>query len=188
MLPENLQAEPVISVMCDEPGGSVVRHVRRMNLTPENMRTFWERARKFKTIFNSEIRDDFQKFVRVLVTQNTDGSLTANGLFWVIDDFVGVFYLTNILIENDAQAHYTFFDGRHKGRIDLVKTMLRYVFETYGFRRLSVEIPKYNTDKTRNFVEKSLGFKCEGKRRKVAYFDGEWFDSNIYGILREEVL
>ena len=185
---ENLQVEPVVRVECAEPGGSVIREVRKMNLTPENMRTFWEQARKFKTIFNSEIRDDFQKFVKVLVTQNSDESITPNGLFWVIDDFVGVFYLTNIIPENDAQAHYTFFDGRHRGRIDLVKEMLRYAFEKYGFRRLSVEIPRYKSEKTRNFVEKSLGFRCEGKIRKSAFFDNDWYDSNIYGILREEVL
>lgn len=192
MQQENLQAdldnEVILSVECNEPGGSVVRHIREMTFTPNNLRIFWEKARPFKTIFNEEIKDDFQKFVRVIIdTEHKDGP-RPNGLFWVVDDFVGAFYVTNIESGGDGLAHYSFFDGRHKGRIDLVKSMMKYFFETYKFRRISVHIPRYNTDKTRNFVEKSLGFKCEGRKRKAAFFDGEWFDINLYGILREEVL
>ena len=160
------------------------------------MKIFWNKARKFRTIFNQEIRDDFEKFVSVILTKRFDEkgniSFVSNGLFWVVDDFVGVFYLTSIQringVNSDGLAHYSFFDGRHEGRIDLVRAMLRYAFQTFDFRRLSVEIPKYNTDKTRNFVEKSLRFKCEGKRRKAALFDNEFFDVSLYGILKEEVL
>lgn len=187
-LEPDLDSEILMSIKCDEPGGTVVRNVRRMQLTPANLRIFWEKASRYRTIFNSVIRNDFKQFTRLLLRENSAGEVESTGLFWVVDDFVGVFYMTNIRPELDASVHYSFFDGRHRGRVELTKAMLKYAFERYNFQRLTVEIPRYATDKTRNFVETWLGFRKEGRKRKAALFDGEYFDVNIYGILRSEVL
>jgi RimJ/RimL family protein N-acetyltransferase len=178
---------PILSAECDEPEGKTTRHVYPMVFTPENLRTFWEKARVHRTLFSSEIRDDYKSFINLILRQGRDGSIEATGLFWVVDDFVGIFYMTDIRPESDALVHYSFFDGRHRGRIGLVKQMMKYVFDEYNFRRLTVEIPLYATEKTHNFVHKSLGFKKEGRKRKAALFDNEYFDTNIYGILKEEV-
>lgn len=177
----------VLGAKCDEPEGEVIRHVRLMKMTRENLRTFWEKSKQHKTLFSQEIRDDFEKFVNVIFSQQGK-DLELSGLFWVVDNFVGVFYMTEIRVPFDAMTHYTFFDGRHRGRTNLVKQMLRYLFKTYKFRRLSTEVPLYAKQQTHNFVQKSLGFKHEGRKRKACLFDGEWFDVILYGILREEVL
>ncbi len=111
----------------------------------------------------------------------------ARGMVWVVDDFTGVFYVTDIRDTDDALVHYTFFDRKHNGRLHFVKGMLKYVFEKFKFERLSAEIPNYATPQVRRFAEQ-LGFIYEGKRRKATTYKGDRFDVNLYGILKTEVL
>jgi len=178
--------EPVVvSSICDEPEGTVVRHVRFMPLHMENLRMFWEKSRNFRTIFTQEINADFKKFLNLFLFQEHDGTIGVRGLFWVIDDFVGVYYMTHIVPEQDAQVHYSFFDRRHKGRIWITQDLLKHAFEEYHFRRLSIELPFYVTGSSRLFVER-LGFVKEGRKRKCSKFDEQWFDANLYGMLYEE--
>jgi RimJ/RimL family protein N-acetyltransferase len=178
--------DPVLSISCDEPEGTVVRHVYPLIFTPENLQKFYNKAKKFRTLFGREILtvEDFQKiFMRV----DSAGQYTLNGLFWVIDDFVGVLYLTDIG-DIDALAHYTFFDGRFKGREPLVKAMLTHVFTRFQFlHRLSAEIPTYTPFITRHYA-KIFGFKREGSRRAAAKYKDGYFDVLLYGILRAEAL
>ena len=137
-------------------------------------------------MFNEEISNDFQKFAELFLYQ-IGNEVSLNGLFWVIDDFVGVYYLNHIVPGVDAQVHYSFFDGCQNGRQDLTKKMISYVFERYDFNRLSVSIPCYAVDATPKFVE-NLGFKYEGKKRKLARYNGDWFDVKLYGLLKENHL
>lgn len=186
---QDILDEPIIlSARCSEPEGSIVRSVRSMTLTPSNLHKFWEHSRQFKTLFTKEVNDDFLKFLELFIVSDKEGlPIDCNGLFWVVDDFVGVLYMTDIKPGYDALVHYTFFDRRQRGRQPLIRKMLKYVFEHYGFRRLTVEIPKYAVDSTNAFV-RSLNFKEEGRKRKAAYYENQWFDVMIYGILREEVI
>jgi RimJ/RimL family protein N-acetyltransferase len=156
-----------------------------MDMTLENLRKFWQKVSKFRNVFNVEIEDDFDKFLNIFTYQHGD-YVGVNGLFWVIDDFVGIFYITDIT-PYDCLAHYIFFDRRSKGRTQITKDMLEFLFRKYGFRRISVEVPLYAKKETNAFVE-GLGFKWEGRRRKAVVYDGTWFDINCYGILRERVI
>lgn len=175
----------VVTELCCEPEGDFIRSVRPMQLTQENLRIFWEKSRQFPTIFSQEVNSDFKKFCELFLSVTDAGRLRSHGLFWVIDDFVGVYYMTNIT-EIDAQVHYTFFDRRHKGRENLTRAMLKHVFDTYGFRRLTVEVPMYVLKHTFGFVY-ALGFKREGRRRKCAFYKDDWFDATTFGILRSEL-
>lgn len=152
-----------------------------MPLTPENIQKFWDKASKFRTLFGREIKGNVMDFIELFLS---DGS---SALFFVLNDFDGVFYLTDMVPEEDALAHYTFFDRRHNGREELVKEMLKFLFTRYNFRRLSVQIPNYTTDQARHFVQK-IGFVYEGKRRKAAEYKGDFYDTNLYGILKSEAL
>lgn len=177
---------PIVSCYCEEPEGYVERFVYPMLFTPENLRRFWDESRKFRYIFTEDVRQDFRKFCELIVHEE-NGELVPNGLFWVVDDFVGVFYMTRITPGADADVHYSFFDRRQKGRVKLVRTMLKYVFERYQLRRVTAEIPYFASWITRNFTE-SIGFVKEGRKRKAIWFNDDWFDIGIYGILREEVI
>lgn len=161
--------------------------------TPQTIEQFWQRAQQFPTIYGHEIVGDINKFRDLFFEVTPNGELVPYGLFWVMNPatFTGVFYLTNIIEDNgvmvDAHAHYTFFDKRHHGRVDLVKEMLKFWFTKYGFQRLSAEIPNYATSQARHFAME-CGMSYEGKRRKAAQYKGDWFDVNLYGILRKEAL
>ena len=175
----------VASALCTEPEGEVERFVYPMRLTPENLRTFYEKSRDFRTLFTDEVNGDFHKFAELLI--GNDGErVWTNGLFWIVDDFVGIYHMTNIRTY-DAEVHYVFFDRRHYGREELTREMLRYAFRRFGFRRLTTEIPMYASKSTFNFVFR-LGFTKEGKRRKAVMYKGELFDTMLLGILRDEAL
>lgn len=175
----------ILSVLCDEPEGQVLRHIYPMTLSPENLRKFWEKARQFRTVFGEDINNDFKRFAELFISQDGD-NLRSHGLFWKIDDFVGVYYMTHIT-PVEALVHYTFFDRRHRGREQLTREMLKFAFKRYGFWRLNVEIPLYSSPHTFGFVS-SLGFKKEGRKRKAVAYKGEHFDVACFGLLREEAL
>lgn len=180
-------SEPILVVPCPEPDGLVERSVFPMILTPENLQTFWEKSRQFKYLFDKNVNDDFRKFCELFLYNGPNGELQPNGLFWLVDDFVGVFYMTRIVPSVDAEVHYTFFDRRHRGRHQLALEMIQYVFRKYNFRRLSVEIPLYSTEHTFRFID-ALGFKKEGRKRKAIWHNDDWFDVALFGILKEEAL
>lgn len=183
MLSDN---DAVLSVECIEPEGVIVRQVYRMVLTPKNLHTFWLKARKFVTLFNEEVRGDFHKFLEVFLQEGVNG-IESRGIFWVIDDFVGIMYLTEIDAGNDAICHYAFFDGRHKGRHNLIRAMILYVMERYNFHRLTAEAPLFFKPSAMLFAEQ-VGFIKEGRKRLSRRFDSKWFDVNIYGLLQEDTV
>jgi RimJ/RimL family protein N-acetyltransferase len=179
--------EPVVVVGCHERRGPVVRSVYPLEFSEANLRRFWELASKHRVLFTDEINGNFQEFMKVFISiegMNPD-TLRARGLVWVIDDFVGVFYMTHIT-HTDAVVHYSFFDAQHSGREVLVQEMIKYVFKEYGLRRLSTEIGMYASRHVFGFVER-IGFRREGRRRKSVLYKDAWFDTKLYGILREEV-
>lgn len=178
--------KPVIVVTCDEPEGKIERSVYPMYMTKENLLMFWDKAKEFKSLFWTDIKDE-KDFMNILMYDAPDNTVEARGLFWVIDDFVGVFYLTDIKPMIDAKVHYSFFDRRQKGRSDLVRKMLEYAFNRYKFRRLSAEIPMHASRSVFNFAE-SVGFRAEGRKRKAVQYKDDWFDVKMFGILSEEVL
>lgn len=165
--------------------------IHSLTFDQDTINKFWDKARQFPTVYGQEV-GDFASFMNMFFDHDVvSGLLSPRGLFWVLNDFTGVFYLTEI-IEGpdgllDANAHYTFFDKRHRGRVPLVKEMLKFWFTKYEFQRLSAAIPNYVTAQARHFAQE-CGMCYEGKKRKCAKYKGEYFDMNLYGILKSEVL
>lgn len=186
--------EPVVTCLCDEKNVQVERHI--YGPIPIDMNTLhiiWEKSRPFKNLFNKEARADFSEFIKLFAQiDEATGMLFGEGLFWRVDDFVGIYYLTDIYPGFEAKAHFTFFDKRLKGRLELTKELLRHIFKKYHFRRLTVELPKYvqfaddPNGGPKGFI-KALGFQAEGRKRKAAIMDNVWFDVNIYGIIPEDL-
>lgn len=175
--------EPILRVVCDEPGGNIVRRITPVALTRGKLKTYWDKLSRFPTLFNQHIVS-FEDFVSVFVSEN-HGALQANGLIWEVDD-VGLFFITDIYPAFQATGHFTFWDRRYRGREELVRQMLQYGFEYYGFRRIIAEVPLYSTP-TIGFVER-VGFVKEGRYRDYTFYQGEWWDVNLYSVLRREIL
>ena len=190
-----MQQKPIVEVVCNEwdhelkATRKVIHSVYPLVFTPENLQKYWDKAKQFPTLFGREILNNPQEFYSLLMSENPEtGSIIPNGLFWVVDDFIGVFYLSDIdLLNREAHVHYTFFDKRTNGREPLVKEMLKYVFNKYPFQRLNAPIPLYASPVARKFAL-DVGFYYEGKKRDAAFYKGQWFSVNLYGILRKEVL
>lgn len=177
--------QALFTVRCDEPEGSVDRTVYLLELTPANIQKFWDKAKQFHTIYGRELKS-VDDFLNLFLYYDKDGTPQLNGLFFVIDDFVGVFYLSDIT-PLWANVHYTFFDRRHKGRVPLVRRMLEYVFTEYKFHKLIAEVPNYASKFTRKFIVDVGFWKC-GIRRNEAPYKGDFFDVTIYDILAKEVI
>lgn len=169
--------------ICREPEGDVLRTVRFVTFTPDNLKKLWEKVSKFPTFMGAEIRD-FNDMLKVFI-DDSDGTLRPKGLCLVVDDFVGIFYLTDINGIFEASVHYTFFDRRHKGRLDLCKKALKFAFETFQFHRLTTSVPEYATDV--NFFVKTIGFTKVGVQRKNKFFKGKLYNNVLYDILAEEL-
>lgn len=181
-------SDAVLSALCEEPEGNKLRNVYFLPLSLENLKKLWTKAQNFQTVFGQDVRGDFVKFASLLVEGKSIASLAPSGLFWVVDDFVGIFYLSRIIPHVEATAHYIFFDKRHKGRENLVMSMMLWAINTFDLQRVNVELPTYVSDNTKYFVEKHLGFKLEGRKRRAVQYRNAWFDVNLYGMLKEEAL
>lgn len=190
----------MITVDCKEKGKIVSHSVELLSMTIDNLKLFWERSKVYPTLFGIKATQDFGEFCSIFLHYDSSGKCEGNGLVWVVDDFKGVFYMTDICVPEDATVHFSFFDGRINGRVPLVKEMLKHVFDKYDFRRLSAIVPMYAVIKgyensTKNPLEcgifkfvQDCGFKIEGRKRKCALYKDDYFDAILFGILREEVL
>lgn len=168
--------------LCNEPEGEVLRTVRLLEFTKENLDRLYQQISKFPTFMGVEVKS-YEDMLRFFVTDN-NGKFEAKGLCYVIDDFIGLFWVTDIIGIWEASVHYTFFDRRHKGRVDLCKKALTYTFEVFKFHRLHTAVP-ITSVRVLAFIE-SLGFVKVGRLRKNRLYKGKFYDTCIYDMLREE--
>lgn len=170
--------------------------VHPMDLSPEALKMFWEKSRKYVTLFNEEINQDSAKFLDIFL-DSYGSTIVPRGLFWQVEpDFMGVIYLTRIEPAHDALCHFAFFKGHFNTRAAILKNMAKYLMTKYQFHRLTAEVPTYvkkesptvgkEIKSTFDLVE-SIGFKYEGRKRKAAEFDNKLFDVKIFGALHEDL-
>ncbi len=172
----------VMTVDCSEPEGLIARTVSFTPLSVEKLRELWGVLSQYPTLFNRHISTQ-EDFVTSLISEDSNGNPKANGLVWEVDD-VGILYLTDIYPVFQATGHFTFWDGRFKGRELLILKMLEYVFEEFGFHRIITEVPFY-AQPTMGVVDR-IGFVREGRLRKATRYRDEWWDVASYSMLREE--
>lgn len=180
------QVNPILTVECHEPNGVFRREVRPLIFDMDTLFHFWEKAKQFPTLFAQDINDNFGEFCSLFLSNGHNGQYEAKGLFYLIDDWVGILYMTDISHPSEATVHYTFFDRRQNGRVPLMKEMIKHVFLKYGFNRLNASLPLYATPAF-PFV-KAIGFVDEGRKRKCRLYKNEYYDEALFGILKSEVL
>jgi len=183
---------PILSVVCNEAKGKVTRNIYPLILTRDNLAKFWQKGREFKTLFNKELKGNFEEFINTFISVDDQGNYSANGLFWVVDDFIGVLYLTNITTNGegkaiDALAHFTFFDRKLYGRQEVFKQLLRHIFDKYKLRRITAEVPMFLNKRVLEFLVNDVGLKKEGFKRNAAFYNNDYFGVAILGILPEDL-
>lgn len=181
-----LEENTVITKVCHEPEGDFERSIRPMPLSVENLEKFWRKAKQFRTLFNEEIRGDFKKFIDVFLYYDARNQIQTRGLFWILDDFAGVYYMTKIIPGVDALCHVNMLDGRFKGREEITKRLLLHGFEKYGFHRLTIQVPVYIKPNVIRFI-RNLGFVSEGRLRGLVLYHDKWFDVFSFSIFKDEI-
>ncbi len=181
----------VLTFECIEPEGTVMREVRPARLSFETLKGYYDKLKEFDTVFNGYVANNIDAFIQSFVKGDGSDDLQATGIIWEVDD-VGILYLTNISIGNDALAHFNFWDRRYKGRENLIRGMMRYVMKEFNLHRITSEVGLFAAPWLPLALER-MGFVREGRKREAIWHvpkgarEGEWFDSLIYSILRHEV-
>ena len=185
-LDHEIDSNCIVTQVCHEPEGDFERSIRLMPLSVENLKRFWNEAIQYRTLFNEEIRGDFNKFLNVFLYYDTEKKIQTRGLFWVLDDFAGVYYMTRMIPGIDALVHVNMLDGRFKGREEITKKVLLYAFEKFKFHRLTIQVPVYIKPNVIRFI-RNLGFVSEGRLRGMVSYHDKWFDVFSFSIFRDEI-
>ncbi|MEP7293139.1 MAG: GNAT family protein [Chloroflexota bacterium] len=67
---------------------------------------------------------------------------------------------------------------------EAIRLVLRYFFEERRYQKCTVEVYSFNEPSQR--LHESLGFTLEGRLRRMVYSGGEYHDTLLYGITKEE--
>jgi RimJ/RimL family protein N-acetyltransferase len=176
--------QPVLEFGCYKDQ-KIIHRVYPLELSIQNLERLWKIISPYKTVWGYEHLNDFWKFVSFMVDLQDDNTAKSRGLFWVMDDFAGVFFLTNIDPGMMAQFHYGFFKPLGVCKKMVITELLGYYFDKYKLHRISMEAPLYMAKHSFSFIE-SLGFKWEGREREARLYDGKYFHVNHYGLLVHE--
>ena len=159
--------------------------MRPATLTFATLKGYYDRLKEFKTVFNSYIANNIDDFITLFVSGDGKDDIKATGLIWEVDD-VGIFYLTDIAVGHDALAHFNFWDRRLRGRERLIRGAVWYAMNEFDLHRVTVEVGMFAAKWLPSAVER-IGFKREGRKREALKYEGKWFDSLIYSMLKSEV-
>lgn len=156
--------------------------VKPLILSEEKVVWLWNEMHRFKSLFSTLTINDTQNFTNVL-TQ-------ADSLWWEVEDdegnTVGLLSITDLHRVIDCEVHMMFFDARPHEKVQLVKLLIKYVFEHYPLRRMTVTIPSFYHSTIR--LVRKLGFKEEGCKVQSQIIGNKWVDEMIFGLLRQEVV
>lgn len=181
---ENSSNNVVLKMMCREPEGSILRKVSLASLSFERIQFLWNKMQGLDILFNDFVAGDFEKFLQHFIVESETGDIQAAGLIWDVDD-IGIFIMNSIIPEQSAQIHYVFWDKRFRGREDLCREMMKYAMDKYNIHRLWTEIPLIANSSLQ--AADRIGLIREGRKRKAIMYKGVWVDTNMYGILREDL-
>lgn len=155
---------------------------RELKLTPEKIKDYWEVIRRFRTLFSDFTRDRFENYLNCLEDPNT---------FWIevidlLDQPVGLIYVTGLHQTIDAELHAIFFDRQLTNKVELTKLVIAFLFETFpALHRLTVSVPEIYHATVR--YAKACGFRYEGKIRERFLFGGKWVNEVTLGLLASEI-
>tara|TARA_Y100000768_G_C23981173_1_gene685883 strand:+ start:639 stop:1166 length:528 start_codon:yes stop_codon:yes gene_type:complete len=88
-------------------------------------------------------------------------------------------------------ADFSFYIGKDRKYIDEVyatnatNLLLKYGFNELNLNKIWMELYEFDHAKI-DFFTKNFGFEVDGKLRQNCYFDGEYFDSFIISLLKDD--
>jgi RimJ/RimL family protein N-acetyltransferase len=152
-----------------------------LSLTPQKIASLWDKLKRFRTLFSDLTRGDVVNFVNFVTSSDT---------FWLeileSERLVGIVVLEGMGKVIDVEAHVLFMDRDLSNKVPVCKAIVRWLFATFPFQRITVQVPTIYMAPVR--LVNQLGFKREGKKRQAVLISGKWVDVFILGLVRPEVL
>lgn len=137
---------------------------------------------QFDVLFADDTKGDLIAFTRLFMDPSSTWlELAKDGE----DVPIGLVYVTNVMIGFDAEAHFTLWDSKGKGREPLIKGAMAWAFDRYDLVRMTARVPTYQQGVIR-FIER-LGFKQEGKHPNSVLHKGKWRPLCSFGFLLEQL-
>ena len=130
--------------------------------------------------------EDSKTFIQSALQQFARGDGFHCGI-WYDQKLVGVIGLHYLDLVNKRTSigYYLAEDAQKKGIMTLcTKALIQYVYEEYDIHRIEIRMSTKN--KKSRAIPISLGFTQEGILRSEERLQGEFSDSYVYSLLREE--
>jgi RimJ/RimL family protein N-acetyltransferase len=128
--------------------------------------------------FNTEVNNN-HRVIMYSIEKKSDGALIG---------CCGLTYINWI----HRNADLSLYIGQNMSYIDeegyafeAAKILLDYSFNQLNLNKVWTEIYEFDSKKTKFLLD--LGFSLDGSLRSNYYYDGYWWDSKIYSILKNEV-
>lgn len=149
-----------------------------LDLNDQVVAKIWEHAHNVNGILDDFTEQDFPRFVESMRAWNT--------VVLIADGGTGIMYATNIREGLSAQVHFMFWDGKLRGREELLRSVLQWFFATFHLQKVNAIIPDFCKALIR--FAKRIGMAEEGAIRRHSYSKGRLYDIVCLGILREEAI
>jgi len=146
-------------------------------LTEQKIEDLWEKVQQFPQVF-----DDFSKGKKEVFVERL---LSPSNIFIDIGDGLGLAAGFNVRPRVDAIIHLVMFDRRLRGRESTFLEVMKHFFDKLQLRRMTSLVTQ-DSPMTIRLAER-LGFKHEGTMRHSVLRGGQFLDTHIYGMLREEL-
>jgi RimJ/RimL family protein N-acetyltransferase len=146
-------------------------------LSRDKILSLWDKVKNYSPMFDDASRWNLEWFALRMYLRDTV----------LLENDGGIMLLTDTKPKHFAACHLTYWDKSLSKRTELIKEAIRWAFLQFDLQRLETHLPEY-ARAVRRFVEKRLGFKCEGRLRKRVMYKDNPADLLLYALLREEVL
>ena len=162
--------DTLFTAECSEGDETIVRSARPMILDSEEVVRLWFRLSKFPVMFASPQEANFKNFVKML--QDEYSVLIA------FDD-IGMALVSDIVPGVEARFHISFWDSKLKGREQLIRELVKWIFDVLLVRRVASPI-RADAKAMRAFM-KRVGLYFEGSLKNWVEKDDKLYDLHLYG-------
>lgn len=151
--------------------------VKEANFSKAKLLALWNKVKDFDRIYSDWDRCDELAFYDRILSSNTHVLETENGIL-IID---------NLLPNIRGQVHVIFWDKKLSNKTAMLKQCIAWAFDRFQLERMEAVIPEF-ARALRRFMTEKLHFTFEGRLRKRMLYKGEYTDSLIFSLIREEIL
>lgn len=153
---------------------------RPLVLTNEKMESLWSEFSKFWQVFDDVMPRTFEVFKQTLLNPYNAFYEFVEG-----EQVVGIASAMGIRPPVDAVIHIAMFDRRLRGRELVMLMCLGDFMVKYRLRRVTAFLA--NDNPMAQKLARRLGFKLEGVMRDGMKRRGQFWDTQMYGLLIEEL-